>query len=443
MKKYLFFYLLIFILSNSIERINAQNKSSLSTIEVDRLTYQQYLNADWKNLIKTGKEAIKHHIDFYYLKVRLGIAYFHVKKYRKAIPYLQEAYTADPKNTVVASYLYNAYLFSGRTLDAYRLAQYFPFSLRKKISFNQDKFIEQAGIAYKQDIISDYTADMNNGPVEQDVIKNNAYYGFDMLNYYNGGHLFYMNAGIISLELQHYYVEDNIQQSEAVSLTQYQLYFANYSQISEGLNWSFAFNNLFIKNTEEIVQSINPRRSGLITNTYITYDFAGFTALRKDFNAFRMGLTATFGYIDKNWQAMPAFELVYYPLGNANLYFYTSPAYKMEDTDIEDANQQIEEDFIIKSGFGLKLGPLFVDASYTDGNMYHYIENDALVVYNDNEKMSQRYELLLTTYLFKGRMKWYAKAQQYTKTNYYLRNTQQQQINYNNQTITTGILWKF
>ena len=189
--------------------------------------------------------------------------------------------------------------------------------------------------------------------------------------------------------------------------------------------------------TNKFFQSINFRQSRAITNTTVSFDFVGFTGVRKDINNFRVGITSTLGNINTNWQLMPAFELVYYPFGNANLYLYTSSAYKMEAT-----NKEVLTDLIIKSGLGLRLGPFFVETNYTEGNMYHYIENDALIVHNDDEKMSQRYELSFVAYLLKRKLKLYLKGQQYTKTNFFWRNTQQEQLKYNNKTIITGILWK-
>ncbi len=436
MKKNLLYWIILTLVI-SFGRLNAQKNTTFSTIEIDRLTYAQYLKADWKNLIKTGNEAIKQHINFYYLKIRLGIAYFNLKSYRKAITYLYDAYRVDPENTFVASYLYKAYLLGGRPFDAYRLAKTFPNSLRKKMLSSQDHFINEAGISFKVDFLPDYTADTKADLIDQYVIKKNVYYGFDLLNYYKGGNLFYLNSGIIDAKVNHYYIDNNEQQVSQMFITQYEIYLANYSQITNGLNWALAFNNLVSTTTNKFFQSINFRQSRAITNTTVSFDFVGFTGVRKDINNFRVGITSTLGNINTNWQLMPAFELVYYPFGNANLYLYTSSAYKMEAT-----NKEVLTDLIIKSGLGLRLGPFFVETNYTEGNMYHYIENDALIVHNDDEKMSQRYELSFVAYLLKRKLKLYLKGQQYTKTNFFWRNTQQEQLKYNNKTIITGILWK-
>ena len=58
-----------------VSTANAQ-KPSLSIKNVDSTTYASYLKQDWKSIIALGKQSRDEGIDFYYLKVRMGIAYF-------------------------------------------------------------------------------------------------------------------------------------------------------------------------------------------------------------------------------------------------------------------------------------------------------------------------------------------------------------------------------
>ncbi len=55
-------------------------KPSLSITYVDSITYTLYLKQDWKPIIALGKQSRAEGIDFYYLKVRMGIAYFKENK---------------------------------------------------------------------------------------------------------------------------------------------------------------------------------------------------------------------------------------------------------------------------------------------------------------------------------------------------------------------------
>jgi hypothetical protein len=62
----------------------------VNTQSVDQKTYTLYLNKQWKELIEAGNLAKKNNIDFYYLQYRMGIAYYELKRYRKAITFLKK-----------------------------------------------------------------------------------------------------------------------------------------------------------------------------------------------------------------------------------------------------------------------------------------------------------------------------------------------------------------
>jgi hypothetical protein len=100
-----------------VSTANAQ-KSALNIKQVDSTTYALYLKQDWKPIIALGKQSRTEGVDFYYLKVRMGIAYFKEKKMLSAIQMLEEAYTMDPSNVVVQDYLYWSYCYSGLIMES-------------------------------------------------------------------------------------------------------------------------------------------------------------------------------------------------------------------------------------------------------------------------------------------------------------------------------------
>jgi len=51
-----------------------RSQQPMTLESVDSLTYQLYLRQDWKQLIKKGEEALSAGTDFYYLRMRMGIA---------------------------------------------------------------------------------------------------------------------------------------------------------------------------------------------------------------------------------------------------------------------------------------------------------------------------------------------------------------------------------
>ncbi|MCF8226490.1 MAG: hypothetical protein K9J30_11490 [Bacteroidales bacterium] len=86
--------------------------------EVDTTTYNQFLRGEWKNLISSGKNALDHGYDYYYLQMRLAYAHFALNHYRQSIIYYKNALSHSSNDPVANEYLYYCYKYSGRNLDA-------------------------------------------------------------------------------------------------------------------------------------------------------------------------------------------------------------------------------------------------------------------------------------------------------------------------------------
>jgi hypothetical protein len=86
----------------------------------DETTYRLYIEKKWDSVIVVGKRALKENIDFYYLRVRMGLSYFFRQEYIPAATHLARAREFDAGDPVIADYLYWAYIYTNR-LEAARL----------------------------------------------------------------------------------------------------------------------------------------------------------------------------------------------------------------------------------------------------------------------------------------------------------------------------------
>lgn len=93
-----------------IYRLNAQNSYSTQTVEFQ--SYQYYINGNWDSLITYAKSALKNNIDYYYLRLRLGIAYYKEGKYRVATKHFLKALNFVADNDLAKEYLYFSNFFS-------------------------------------------------------------------------------------------------------------------------------------------------------------------------------------------------------------------------------------------------------------------------------------------------------------------------------------------
>lgn len=135
----------IFTLLLSACRLNAGGGLDYSVVESK--TYEYYLAKNWKELLRLSNKALAQGIDYYYLRVRTGIACYELGRYRQAIPHFEKALKFNEGDQLSQEYLYFAYLYSDRPEDARKLSISFSSEMAgymktKKLPLITSMFIE-------------------------------------------------------------------------------------------------------------------------------------------------------------------------------------------------------------------------------------------------------------------------------------------------------------
>ncbi len=107
--------------------------------QINTESYRLYLAQEWDSLISLGKHALKQDVDFYYLRMRMGIARYDQKKYRQAGIHFRKALEFNQDDPVALEYLYYAYLFSGQIEQAKLLRKEFRGDLALKLTAPERK----------------------------------------------------------------------------------------------------------------------------------------------------------------------------------------------------------------------------------------------------------------------------------------------------------------
>lgn len=107
-----FFVLIFFTLS-----IHAQNPKEKEIY--DSLTYHYSQNDQWDSVIDIGKEALYKDYDFYFLRMRMGEAYFNLRNYRLAELQYTKALEVKPADANAAFFQYQSAINGGRQDVAY------------------------------------------------------------------------------------------------------------------------------------------------------------------------------------------------------------------------------------------------------------------------------------------------------------------------------------
>ena len=106
--------------------------TTLNFLTVEAKTYAQFLGQFWDELVVTGEKALNKHIDYYYLRLRLGVAYFQLNKFRQAEKQFNKAMKFNNEDPFLKEYLYFTYLKNGHYEQALKLSIGFDSTLKAK-----------------------------------------------------------------------------------------------------------------------------------------------------------------------------------------------------------------------------------------------------------------------------------------------------------------------
>lgn len=112
---------IIAILTLLMGPLMLQSQQTRDFAYYDTQTLTLYEEDRWKQLISLGKEALNQGHNYYYLRMRIGIAYYNSAKYKLAVAQFVDALSKNADDPLALEYLYYSYLFAGREADALSL----------------------------------------------------------------------------------------------------------------------------------------------------------------------------------------------------------------------------------------------------------------------------------------------------------------------------------
>lgn len=383
----LFFAFLAFPLS-----ILFAQQGDLKT-KYNELTYGQYLEKNWTELINTGNEALNQGVDFYYLRVRMGIAYANKKNYRKAIVNYKKAIEFVPNDPVAQEYLYYAYLYSGQGNTAQIYVANLPVSLRKKIKpeglpFFGNIYMETgyAIAAYDENIVLSENVDIYLSEIF--TRKSQNYFNMNLLlNIAKPVSLSLAYTGL-GIESEHQYLAQG-RDLEREGLTVKQSDFALAINIhnASGLTLIPFFHNV---NTALTLTQIEYDTAGYELEPGIEIDFGrnisslqwndqllGFGFLKRG-GLFDMAASVSYSWLEETSQKQLNARLSYLPKGNYSLYFTPELRFFNEDQNFR---------MIYKLAVGGQLTTrLWGETAFTYGDLQRTHESFGSIVYNLPDK---------------------------------------------------------
>ena len=462
---------LVFLFLLASHRAGAVTVLDFRTVDI--LTYRCYTEEKWDSVILVGRQALRQNIDYYYLRVRLGISYYQLKEYFPAATHLRKARQFNSGDPYVANYLYYSYLYTNRQNEAEALKRSMPGAVTvTDTSASKPGFMEEVHFE------TGYTVSSDRAPAnlstltgkdsiygEQDLYGNNFYGNLGLkfrvsrrlefalaYNYLNFAKTKYIQYGRAEARLQ------SVSDSSWGRIYNYTFPWVIHDT---SINYNIKQNEAYLAATISLpwdikiipaVHWINDRYS-LISTTYTRKDtsynnFVAALNISKDLGRFTVALNGSWSDLNGKTQIQAGASLVYYPLGNLNFYGATT---------VTGFFQGKTKRLLLGQVLGAKFTTwLWGEANFYYGDFTNANIFNAAIVYNNSDKMDYRAGANLVFVL--GRHIQLSLIYQYFRKEsqqiYYIRTqgpdpTQVREIQqikynpYNTNSIIGGVTWKF
>ena len=427
--------------------IVAKAQEKLNYAEVDKQSYELFLEEKWPELIQFSEQARKQGIDFFYLQVRTGIAWYNLGKYRNAVPWFLKAYANDKSFEWLQEYVYYSLVLSGRKLEAIKYAPFFSVAMKKKIGFEETgltRIAYETGYSFNQDFETLKTrafsteANLGEDYGEGYFLKNYTFQSLDLSHRVAPN--FTLNHNLTYIGVNREAVVDwGGQTNSPIRINQFNYYINPIWIIGKKLNISPSLNLIF-GSGDVYAGRLTNNSSKAYSIKKTNYSDAVFsTAVWSDFGNFSPGLEVNAGKINDSKFTQVSSWITYYPLSNTNLYI-TPKVYFKSGTDGFGWNA-------MGISGGATLGKIHLSGQYLFGDMEYFVESGGYVISNfsgksDRKMMGSIYFPIGKKYQFVFR---YINQDVTEKYQVYTGGYKSNALEYNylKHTITGGISWNF
>jgi hypothetical protein len=334
----------------------------------DKESYDYFMRGDYKNLRRTADSMLSQGIDYYYLRLRLGILGYNKQMYSKAFQDFKKALEFNSLDTISREYIYYSFLFSGRDRDA----DLYVATLDDGQKNNFLKSVETSGIKTSAFIGSSVTG------------YNVSLYNVNSLDYEAVKSSYSLTAGIesrLSRHLKATFAYTNFGKNgtvySALDSTGATLNY-NQNQVYAKLT-GFAFSGWEFSGFGEFnifSEKLPVKRQGFMGHVNSTKtEYLGGLGISKNGWKIHTGFNISLSNFGNSNQFRSEGYLTFLPLGNLKLYLTLGGMYQ-NDTHWGDTYQYNGE-------LGIKLSKkIWIESGIMKGNSFLYARNQGYSVNN-------------------------------------------------------------
>lgn len=379
--RYYFIVMLVALASKCIAQ------DTLTTMNVEQKSYQLYLEKKWPELIMFGNKAVHEGFDYFYLQLRIGIAYYEKKNYNVAEGHFRKALSFNSEDELTQEYLYYCYLYVGRYEEARLLSKGFSPTLSEKIGTNKQSrigFILLEGGTKVTDSVAYYD---KNRKTNSNYFNSPIYFQLG-LNHYTKNKLSVFNA------LTYFN-----QQTFVNQVRQIQYYLKVTIPTKNAWLISPAFHWINIKTTMDVKMAPPkngpPKPSAQTSTSNFSNYFVGSLMIQKNIRKFTLGLGTTVSNMNNVTQYINFGSLAYSIIGNSSLVFGCTGYLHSEDA-YSSSNIAVAPFIYTQPAKWLAF-----KFSYFSNSKRNILEDNGYLVNNSGDLTTSRYSALMNVTLNK------------------------------------------
>ncbi|NVO02611.1 MAG: hypothetical protein HXX09_07880 [Bacteroidetes bacterium] len=380
-----------------VSKTEAQSTMSFKTI--DSISYNYYQKQNWDSLIYLKNQLDGSEVDYFYLRMRFGIAYFEKNKFNKSTEEFKKALEFNALDSLAKEYLYYSYLYNVKEGEA-KLVE--PERLRKKQIIdavyvelgptfsnnnktNQTAIIDNSQGIYEQIDLSKDETYLHLGLKHQLTKRISVYHGYSNIGI-NRTKQMLINGSVVTdnyyLKQQDYYINVNWYLGKGFSVTPFFHYlYVDYEKLN-------AYEEL----------PVGSDHYSFYKTTTTLKDYVVGLSIDKRMGIFNLNLNGMYSSINYTTGTQLGLALTYYPFGNTNFWGSTSITKAGYKSPSFSTQKGIGGPPLV---FGQSLGvslfkKAWIEGNYTLGTLANFSENNAFVVYNSTDKIVNKWNISLT-----------------------------------------------
>ena len=400
-------YFLLVLLAVCAFRSPLQAQDTPSFKSVEDLTYHHYVNQQWDSVITTAKAGLHNDIDYYYLRVRMGIAYFNKGNYCKAIRHLNKATGFNSDDSTALEYLYYSYKYFNRYLYQTRVIKSFRPETRKRIldktPILRNGFYTEMGYQHDQAFKKSNETILGGGIYgEIDYPVSFNFFGMNYRHYFKGVSINAMYEYFNSQRLKKS-VSPTAFREEKYNVVENHFYPNTQISSSNKLTIVPAVHYQMMKYSNNYM-TMNPVDSvySLPVSDTTRNNFIASLGFYKDVDVFSLGLTASYSNLYKKNIFQGALLFTWFPFGNMKLYTTTTLAWVQmpgsgrgmgkgkgnnhpaETTTLGDKSHAVFEEVV----GGKIANRLWLEGQFSFNGLRGYNKANSMVVFNNPEQVN-------------------------------------------------------